>query len=85
MPSLCENSRDTDSPVLALYKTTFAPEIAVESAEDFTTILIVVGGGGSVLLSSLHRYEISDNKIANCISVFRLKYLYRIIVIPLIK
>ena len=54
MPSLPEKSLDTDSPVLALYKTTFAPAIAAESDADFTTIFIIVGGGGSVLLSSLH-------------------------------
>jgi hypothetical protein len=53
LPSLPEKTRETDSPLLALYKTTFALAIKDESVEELTiiTTLVVVGSTG---LSSLH-------------------------------
>jgi hypothetical protein len=52
-PSLPEKTRETDSPLLALYKTTFALAIKEESVEELTiiTTLVVAGSTG---LSSLH-------------------------------
>jgi hypothetical protein len=73
------------SPVLALYKTTFAPETAEESVADFTIICITVGGGGSTLLSSLHPVIKSITKPIEVITKEFIIKILSIIFIPFIK
>ena len=46
MPSFPEKARETDSPVLALYKTTFAFAITEESFAERTIISTLVEGTG---------------------------------------